>query len=44
MSYKIKIQFRLNDINVKTFLEEYDIDEETKEIIAHKNAEKLLKT
>lgn len=32
-----------NADNVKTYLEEYDIDSETKEMIAYKNAEKLFK-
>lgn len=35
--------YGINDINVKTFLEEYNIDDETREMIAHKNAEKLFK-
>ena len=33
----------VNTDNVKSFLEEYDIDKETKEKIAHGNAEKLFK-
>lgn len=33
--------YGVNDIRVKKFLEEYNIDDETREMIAHKNAEKL---
>ena len=33
----------VNTDNVKTYLEEYDLDDETKEMIGHKNAEKLFK-
>lgn len=35
--------YGVNDIRVKTFLEEYNIDDETKELIAYKNSEKLFK-
>ena len=35
--------YGINDKSVKTFLEEYDLDNETKEMIAHKNTEKLFK-
>lgn len=33
----------VNTDNVRSYLEEYDIDAETKEMIAHKNAERLFK-
>ena len=33
----------VNDLRVKTFLEEYNLDDETKEMVAHKNAEKLFR-
>ena len=33
----------VNTDNVKTYLEEYDIDDETKEMIAYRNAEQLFK-
>lgn len=35
--------YGVNNKEVQTFLEKYDIDDETKEMIAHKNAEKLFK-
>lgn len=35
--------YGVNDKSVKTFLEEYDLDNETKEMIAYKNTEKLFK-
>ena len=35
--------YGVNDIRVKTFLEEYPLDQETKEMISHKNAEKIFK-
>lgn len=35
--------YGVNDIRVKTFLEEYNLDDETKEMIAHKNAENLFR-
>lgn len=35
--------YGINDTNVKTFLENYDIDQDTKDMIACKNAEKLFK-
>lgn len=35
--------YGINNIEVKTFLEEYNIDNKTRERIAHKNAEKLFK-
>lgn len=35
--------YGVNDIQVKTFLEEYPLDDETKEMVAHENAERLFR-
>ncbi len=35
--------YGVNDIRVKTFLEEYPLDNDTKEMISYKNAERLFK-